>query len=164
MKNLLVILLIAFLALGCKKENKIEKNLWNNGGEWEIKSFEQSAYKIPASQFDYSTLISNGGSIQFNKDGTGKFKYSEELAEYLEIIIYEEQINADFTYHFTENSIFFIFTDAQGAAFDLEWEEDKMIYSHNETHVDYDLDQFNDTIPGSKVTSIYSMKFNCEKK
>ncbi|RYM32992.1 hypothetical protein ERX46_13150 [Brumimicrobium glaciale] len=164
MKNLLFILLIAFLALGCKKEKKIEKNLWKQGGEWEIKSFEESYYKIPASQFDYSSTINNGGSIQFNKDGTGKFNYSAELAEYLENVIYEEQINAEFTYHFTENSIFFIFTDVEGAAFDLEWEKDKMTYSYNESKVHYDLDQNNDTIPGSKETTVYALKFNCEKK
>ena len=164
MKNTFYIFLVLFIAFACKKDKKIERNLWKDGGEWEIISFEESYYKIPASQFNYSAIINNGGSIQFNKDGTGKFNYSPELAEYLEDVFYEEQINAEFKYHFTENSLFFIIDEIEGLGFDLEWEKDKMTYSYYFTKTHYDLDANNDTIYESKETTVNTLKFNCEKK
>ncbi len=162
MKNFLYILLLALIAFGCKKDKKIEKNLWKNGGEWEIKSFEES-YKSTIKE-DYISIINNGGSIQFNKDGTGKFNYSNELAEYLEEVFYEEQINAEFTYHFSENSIYFIFNNIEGLGFDFEWKKDRITFGFSETKVKYDYDSMGDTIPGSKDIKTYAIQFICEKK
>lgn len=164
MKNIFLLFLLVLIAGACKKEKKIEKNLWKNGGEWEIKTFEESYYTVPSSQNDGAFTIHNGGTIHFKKDGSGKFNYSDELAEYLEDIFYEEQINANFDYYFTEEAIYFIFDNVEGIHYDFEWEKDKITLKITEESVHYDYDQNNDPIPGSKETSTYTLQFECEKK
>jgi len=67
------LLLVAFLILGvallisCKKETKIEKNLWKNGGEWNIESM--IATQISTNSADnFNETIYNYGTFTFKKD------------------------------------------------------------------------------------------------
>jgi hypothetical protein len=161
MKKLLFILLIAVVATGCKKEKKIERNLWKKGGEWEIKSFEESYESSSSPEYNYTSVIQNGGTFQFEKDGTGKTNYSSDLAVYLEDVIDEEYINTKFSYHNTENSVFFIYPDDGGLAFDLEWDKDKIIMSYDVTQEHEFYDGNNNLV---QLTTNYSLKFICEKK
>lgn len=160
MKKLLFILFIALVATSCKKEKKIERNLWKNGGEWEIKSFEESS-KSTSSEYNFSQVINNGGTIQFKKDGTGKMNYSSELADYLTDILYEEQFNAAFSYYNTKNKIYFIYEEVEGLSYNLEWEKDKITMSYSEPQESYEYDENDNQI---LVHSTYSLKFVCEKK
>ena len=161
MKKLLFILFLALVATSCKKEKKIERNLWKNGGEWEIKTFEESYETTPSSEYNYSEVINNGGTIQFNKDGTGKMNFSPELADYLMDVLYDEQFNATFTYYNTQNKIYFIYEEVEGLSYNLEWEKNKITMSYTEIQEDYDYDENNNQI---LVKSTYSIKFICEKK
>jgi hypothetical protein len=161
MKKLLFILLITIVATGCKKEKQIEKNLWKKGGEWEIKSFEESYTSASSPEYNDSYLITNGGTIQFEKDGTGNTNYSSELAIYLDDLLYEEYINKEFTYHHTEGSIYLIYADHGGVGYNLDWEKDKMTMSFTEIQEFEDYDENNNPI---QITTTYSLKFICEKK
>ena len=154
-------MLITLVATGCKKEKKIEKNLWKSGGEWEILSFEEAYTSSSSPEYNYSSVFQNGGTIQFEKDGTGKTNYSSELADYMEEITYEEYINSKFSYHNTENSIYFIYPDDGGMAFNLEWEKDKMIMSYDEIQEHEFYDGNNNLV---QETTTYKLKFICEKK
>jgi hypothetical protein len=161
MKKLLFILFIAIVATGCKKEKKIERNLWKKGGEWEIKSFEESYTSASSPEYNDSYVINNGGTIQFEKDGTGNTSYSSELAIYLDDLLYEEYINKEFSYHHTEGSIYFIYADHGGVAYELEWVKDKMTLSFTENQEFEDYDDDNNLI---QISTTYSLKFICEKK
>ncbi|MFN3917657.1 MAG: hypothetical protein ACK4K0_07935 [Flavobacteriales bacterium] len=62
----IIFLLIVFLIAGtavftsCKKEVKIEKNLWNKGGEWKIESiYAKQVSSNPSDNFE-ETLYDYG--------------------------------------------------------------------------------------------------------
>lgn len=160
MKKLMFILLLVLTATACSKSKKIERNLWNHGGEWEIKSVEEFLETTEPNKYNYSDVIQNGGTIQFNKDGTGKFNFSSNLADIIEDYFYEEYVYNEFSYHHTENSIFFIYEDIDGFVCGLEWEKDKMVMILSETHNNTYYDENNNPIPYQEV---YGVKFNCEK-
>ena|SRR5690554_821942 len=161
MKKLLFILLLALVATGCKKEKKIDRNLWKQGGEWEIKSLEEAYTSTSSPEYNFSNVINNGGSFYFEKDGTGRAVYSNDLAVYMEEITYEEYIYGNFSYYNSENSIYFIYSDDGGLAFDLEWEKDKIIMSYDVTQEHEFYDGNNNLV---QLTTNYSLKFICEKK
>jgi|SRR5690625_3096623 len=161
MKELMLILLLVFTTTACSKSKKIERNLWNQGGKWEIKSVEEFLETTKPNENNYSDVIQNGGTIQFNKDGTGRFNFSSNLADVIENYFYEEYVYNEFSYHHTENSIFFIYEDIEGFACGLEWEKDKIVIILSETHNNTYYDGNNNPITYQEV---YGLKFNCEKK
>lgn len=55
--------------VGCKKEDKINKNLWKNGGEWNISEVKFTTMNS-AGQSDSGTIY-DYGTFKFEKDGTG---------------------------------------------------------------------------------------------
>jgi len=108
----------------CSKEAKIEKNLWNNGGEWNVESLVSSQTSTnPADNFNET--IFNYGTYTFKKDGSG---------------IYTITVDGDFetgtfTYSNTEDKLTLIINN-QARVFDiLEWEKDKMKISITENYI-----------------------------
>ncbi len=114
---LLIGLLITGIALlsGCSKEAKIEKNLWKNGGEWNIETLIANQVSTnPADNFN-ETLY-NYGTFSFEKDGSG---------------VYTITVDGDFeagtfTYTNTDDKLTLIILN-QPRIFDiLDWEKNKM--------------------------------------
>lgn len=140
-------LLIGFLFIGaallasCKKETKIEKNLWKDGGEWNIESMV--ANQISTNSADnFNETIYNYGTYTFKKDGSGNF-----------VITVDGDVEAGiFTYSNTEDKLTLIINN-QARVFNIvEWEKNKMKISITE----------NFTSNGASVT--YTETLNLKKK
>ena len=65
MKKILFVLFAAVMLAACKKEVKIEKNLWKNGGEWSVTSWKSSENGTETEHIgaDFQTAV-----FAFNKD------------------------------------------------------------------------------------------------
>jgi hypothetical protein len=105
----------------CKKEARIEKNLSNKGGEWNIESLVAS--QTSTNPIDNSNeTIYNYGTFTFKKDGTGSYTIT---------------VDGDFeagtlTFSNTENELSLIINN-QKRVFDIvEWEKNKMKISITE--------------------------------
>lgn len=114
---LLTGLLITGTALlsGCSKEAKIEKNLWKNGGVWNIETL--IAHQVSTNPADnFNETLYNYGTYTFNKDGSGNYT----------ITVDGDFEAGNFTYSNTENKLTLIIYN-QAVVFDiLEWEKNKM--------------------------------------
>lgn len=116
----------------CKKESKIERNLWNKGGEWNIDKYQEN-YGFGADP--YSETRYNFGTIKFEKDGNGKITLKDE----------GETFSNLFTYKNTDNSLTLTYKEGQmhyeGDVdnFTLDWEKDKIeLYSYKSDAYGYD--------------------------
>lgn len=140
---LLIALFVAGTALfsSCSKEAKIEKNLWNNGGEWNVESLVSSQTSTnPADNFNET--IFNYGTYTFKKDGSGNYT----------ITVDGDFETGTFTYSNTEDKLTLIINN-QARVFDiLEWEKDKMKISITENY----------TSGGESITYIETL--NLKKK
>ena len=147
---------INFLALGivfiglitlsaCSKEKKIEKNLWKNGGEWNIESFNVIQTSTYASD-NFEESYANVGTYTFNENGTGVVK----------LIIDEFIETSAFTYTNTENQLM-ITIDNDTQYYNLiEWEKDKMkiVYAEN----------FYEGVNGNLGSGVYKETITLKKK
>lgn len=98
----------------CQKEHKIEKNLRNKGGDWNIESLVANQVSTnPVDNFDETIL--NYGTYFFKKDGIGSFKFTVDGD--VEI--------GDFIYNNSDDKITFI-VNGQVRVLDLTWEKDKI--------------------------------------
>lgn len=151
MKRTLLFLLLIFVAFGCKKENRIEKNLWKNGGEWNIVTWDERATSTYFPEDNYAEIMHNPGYFKFKEDGTGSIVFTEGSSPYIE----------GFKYQNTENTLTIFDEDGEGTIFDLDWKKNKMTLSFNEadTYTTGDGD-------GGQVTVSFTRKvmISCEKK
>ncbi len=116
---LLIVLLVAGTTLfsSCKKEAQIERNLWSNGGQWNI---ETATYKYD----DINSTDYNCGFFTFKKDGSGN------------VIFTNDDDGGIFTYSNTENNITFII-DGDLLNFNiLSWEKNNMTIYYVDTYED----------------------------
>ncbi len=114
---LLVVLFVAGMAslTSCKKEKKIEKNLWNKGGEWNINSFTANQTSTYAPD-NFNETVYNYGTYTFKKDGSGIYT----------ITVDGNFESGTFTYSNTEDKLTFIINN-QARVFDIiEWEKTKI--------------------------------------
>jgi len=121
--NFLLLVVLTALFSSCSKEAKIEKNLWNNGGEWNVEILVSSQTSTnPADNFNET--IYNYGTYTFKKDGSGSYTIT---------------VDGDFetgalTFSNTEDKLTMIINN-QARVFDiLEWEKDKMKISITENY------------------------------
>jgi len=128
MKKTIFMLLMAgavvAISLSCKKENRIERNLWNQGGEWNIESlyFEEHVDEHYNSYTDY-----NLGVITFNKGGDGSIRYDDGDIE-------------TFTYSNTEKTLTISYNSWQTVVYDIaEWKKDRLTLSGKYTSDDIDF-------------------------
>ncbi|HZH87500.1 MAG TPA: hypothetical protein VFD77_09285 [Brumimicrobium sp.] len=151
MKKVLFIVFTALLFVGCKKENRIERNLWKSGGEWNIETWQESQTSSHYQQDNYSETYLNAGTMRFNKDGTGSMTFQEGSSAYTDA----------FTYTNTETQLTIFDLEGEGVVFELDWKRNDLTLSLNEseTYSSYD-ENFNPII----VHSTYSLKIDCKKK
>lgn len=110
----------SILLSSCNKESKIEKNLWNKGGEWNIESLvaKQTSTYAPD---NFEETIYNFGTYTFKKDGSGNYTTPAAGFDY-----------GAFTYSNTEDK-FTLIIDNQAQVFDIvEWEKNTMKISTTE--------------------------------
>ncbi|HZH87340.1 MAG TPA: hypothetical protein VFD77_08480 [Brumimicrobium sp.] len=120
MKNLLLILLLVFMAASCSKEKRIEKNLWKNGGEWNIDVFwfetKSNGLKIGITEIDFGTII-------FHENGTG-------------LLIFEDgQVSNSFSYSITKDELTLVYDEGanplkKGA---MQWKKNDLRLEFEET-------------------------------
>lgn len=104
------------LALGllmttsCKKDKAIERNLWANGGKWNIdKVISEDHYDGAVT----SETTSDAGLIKFERDGSGYllFKFSEYNG-----------VHTPFTYTNTKEKLYIMIEeDSKVFSYDIEW-------------------------------------------
>jgi len=75
MKKVLLILSIFTLFVACAKENKIERNLWKKGSEWNIESWEITHINDQFPEQNYTEVVLNKKLLQFNKCGSGSLTF-----------------------------------------------------------------------------------------
>lgn len=124
MKNVKFLLIsVLFLGLAglssCKKEDRIEKNLWKGDGTWNIDVWDEQNTSSYFSEDNYIKYSNNEGSIQFKKDGTGSYIFPGEIYPMV--------------YSNTDKTLTITFKDEDGnvendevQVFDLDWKKNKM--------------------------------------
>src|SRR5690554_7784030 len=79
---LLIVLLIAGTAIftSCKKETRIERSLWNKGGEWNVeKLYNKQTSSNPDPSYNFEETLYDYGTYSFDKDGSGGDRKSTRL-------------------------------------------------------------------------------------
>lgn len=138
---------IVFIGLitlsSCSKETRIEKNLWKNGGEWNVESFsaKQTSTFAP-DNFDETQV--NIGTYTFNENGTGIYKNNNALE------------SLDFTYSNTENKLSFTIGNNSQVYGIVEWKKDNIKFSYTEN--------FYDGVDGNVGTGTYTEIITLKKK
>lgn len=61
---------------GCSKEVKIEKNLWKNGGEWNVKSYSYTSVSSSGTN-NINISVNDMGTMTFAKDGSGTYSFTQ---------------------------------------------------------------------------------------
>jgi hypothetical protein len=140
----LSIVFIGLITLSsCSKETRIEKNLWKNGGEWNVESFsaKQTSTFAP-DNFDETQV--NIGTYTFNENGTGIYKNIGELEP------------LSFTYSNTENKLSYTFGNESRTYDIVEWKRNNIKYSYTEN--------FYDGVDGNVGTGTYTEIITLKKK
>jgi len=119
---LLIVFLIAGTAIftSCKKETKIERSLWNKGGEWNVeKLYNKQTSPNPDPSYNFEETIYDYGTYSFDKDGSGEYTITVDGD-------FEE---GTFTYSNTEDELTLIIISEPLVYDILEWEKDEMTIS-----------------------------------
>lgn len=139
-------LLIGFLITGtvflssCKKETRIEKNLWNNDGVWNIESLV--SYQVSTNPADnFNDTEYNLGTFTFKKDGSGVYRIIED----------GDVETGVFTYSNTKDKLTLIIGHS-ARIFDMDWKKNDLKLSITENY----------TSDGHQVT--YTETLNLKKK
>lgn len=151
MKKALYILFAALIFVACKKENQIEKNLWKQGGEWNIETWDESQTSTYFVDDNYAEIRNDFGTMKFNKDGSGSMTIKDGSTAYTE----------PFTYENTENTLTIFDEDGEGVIHDLDWKRNEFSTRLYESE-DYTVTDDN----GDPVTVhfTHTLKIKCKKK
>jgi len=117
----LSIVFVVLIALSsCKKEVRIEKNLWKHGGVWNIESQAVKQTSVFVS-YNFDEKIVNVGTYTFYENGTGSYKNNGELQP------------GAFTYSNTENKLTIVIGNDSLDYDIVEWKKNnlKITYSYN---------------------------------
>lgn len=121
-------LLVTLVITSCSKENRIEKNLWKKGGDWNINYYSYSyGSDNPTSPiFPVEThAYDNCGSFHFGKDGSGTITFTGDGSTE----------TAAFTYSNTENELTII-VDNVAQVYKMDWEKNVMTISYDKPTTD----------------------------
>jgi hypothetical protein len=123
-----ITILSIILMVGCSKENRIQKNLWNKGGEWNIKTvtFRQTSTN---SIDNYNFTVTNAGTFVFQESGSGFI--STTAAGITEV--------ESFTYSNTDDKLTLII-DNEADVYNMTWEKNEIELSLNESSFSDDGD------------------------
>jgi len=125
---LLIVLLVAGTSVftSCKKEAKIEKNLWNKGGEWKIEKLHyKQTSSNPDPEYNFEETLYDYGTYTFNKDGSGNYT----------ITVDGDVETGTLTYSNTEDKLTLIILNQPLVYNILEWEKGKMTISISDNFI-----------------------------
>lgn len=95
----------------CSKENKINKNLWKNGGEWNIETFvSKQTSSNPV--YNFNETFSNVGTFKFNENGSGNVSVTTD----------GDTQSESFSYVNTEDKLS-LTIDNEQRIFEMDWEK-----------------------------------------
>jgi hypothetical protein len=128
----------ASLLNSCSKENKINKNLWKNGGEWNIVTLvSKQTSSNPINTFNES--FSNVGTFKFNENGSGS----------VSVTLDGETQSETFTYMNTEDKLTLVINN-ESRIFNLVWEKNEMEMTI--------VESYNSLGDSNVYTEIYTLK------
>jgi hypothetical protein len=133
------VLSIAFTS-SCSKEDRIEKNLWNKGGDWNMESL--TVNQTSTNSIDnYSEAYLNARTFLFKEDGSGFVTFTVD----------GDTETVAFTYSNTEDKLTLII-DNEARVFDLVWEKNEIDLAITENY----------TANGATIT--YKENYSLKKK
>lgn len=141
MKNILLLVVLVITFSACKKEDRIEKNLWKGDGGWKIEQLFASETSSNNSSSDYNFAAVNAGTFTFKKDGSGQ----------LLLTIDGEAEIAFFNYIVSETTLTLIY-DGEPVLFQMDWKKNGMTITNKEVY-SYD-----------STTYTYTEKYVLKKK
>ena len=118
-----VITTTVFLS-SCKKEVRIERNLWKSGGEWNIESLVAKQTSTNSAD-NFNETVYNYGILTFNKDGSGSYNFTAD----------GDVESGSYTYSNTEDKLTLV-VDNEARIFDLDWERNNIVMSITENYTD----------------------------
>ncbi len=104
----------AVVFTSCKKETRIERNLWKSGGEWNIENYDYSSTTTNSSS-NITLNLEDCGSFTFNKDGGGELVFS----------FFGTTETNPLTYTNTEDQLT-LTIDSETTILDMAWEKNSM--------------------------------------
>lgn len=137
MKKILGLALVMIVMIGCNKKDT-EKKLWDKGGKWDIAFYEKD--------WDYSgeaedsTLIANGGVMQFNQTGTG----------YIQLFFGDQVDNKQFTYAQTETTLQLTIGD-KVTNYKMDWDDKEVELSNEEKETYMENDEEEELVITTKL-------------
>ncbi len=147
MKHILFLIIALFLFTSCKKEKKIERNLWKNGGKWEIVKYEEIVVSTwPANE--KNEVVENAGIFQFKRDGTG---WRIDRDDY-----FSQKLNFKYSNTSTELSLDY-FEYGSSDTYVIDWEKNAMTLTQSGTKT---------YTPGSTnlvITDTRTYRYTCKK-
>jgi len=123
--NFLLIILLATTTVlsSCNKAKRIERNLWKNGGEWNIVRLVSKQTSTNSAD-NFEETINNYGSFNFNENGSGSYA----------ITVDGGNDTGTLTYSNSEEELTLII-DSQARVFDIvEWKKNEMTISITENY------------------------------
>lgn len=122
MKNLVLLLFITTILLGCSDEKKVNRSLHSKGGKWEIVSYERYFWSPTGSSLESSYWCSKCGTIEFKRDGSGTLTLSGP----------NNSSAVKFSYT-TTDKILTLFVDNEGVIYKMtwNWEKDQLILTQD---------------------------------
>ena len=98
----------------CKKENRIEKNLWKQGGEWNIETYSASQVSTYTPD-NFNVTMFNFGTFTFHKNGSGIYKFTED----------GDIDTGVFAYTNTDDKLTIII-DNEGQVYNMDWKKNSI--------------------------------------
>lgn len=123
MKKILFVLL-AVILVACRKDVKINNNLWKGGGDWKISSYSYGYGPIGSAELGY---YPDCGNFKFSKDGSGT----------MTMTIDGETEAIAFKYSNTENDLTIVYDNSNAVIYKLDWSKDVMTLDYNEDSADF---------------------------
>lgn len=134
--------LFLVISEGCKKEKRIEKNLYSDGGKWNISKLYQS-HSSNVNPGDYFEInLSDCGHLIFRENGTGTLTLnlpgeSTEISEFSYKVISDTKLSLDI--------------EGEKREFTMEWKKNNIKLENIET---------NNTGSGEIITEILRLELN----
>jgi hypothetical protein len=132
-KTIYTICFITLLIISsCSKENRIEKNLWKKGGDWEITQYMSWYGSYNPSQ--------NGGinPTQEYYNDCGKFHFSKDGTGTLNLVI--DGDNETWTFHYTnsDKELTLVYDSGASQIYKLDWSKNFVTISYENPSNDPD--------------------------
>jgi len=132
----------------CKKEDRINKNLWKGDGVWNIDVYDFQSTSTYYQSDNYTDYKINAGTIEFKKDGTGTYKFPDSTIPMV--------------YTNTDKTLTIRFLNENGVPDDYEKQEFEIDWKKNQMELkSYTVDTYTtSTGTGGTVSVTYTQRLD----